>query len=463
MNRRKRGKAVSLLGPTTLALLFATSQAFAAGPTGGMSASEQQRLDALSGNVTNLAGEVTQTQGEVKQIEKAITVAPPAEGQQPQTVGEHVSVMEKDFGDFKNNIQQNLGVSIHGLVDAGYEHNFNQPNGNTNLYHAWDVDGFQLTQANLHIEKDGTVGFVTDLNFGQVANSISAATNYGPTKQTSSMWFDPTQYYLTYTIPLGAGIASQAGRFVTLLGAEVIPTYQNQNYNETRSFLFTLGEPLTHTGIQGAYTFNDYVAFTGSINNGWDDPQLNSNNGPNWEGELALNNKDKSLSLIVNGIWGPNPAGAVSTGPNHSNMNLGAIDPILTYKPAFLPGVTLESEYLYASQSGPVVNGHSATWQGLAGYFVYDLNPAWEFATRGEFFDDEDGAKTGTAQTLWELTQTVTWHVPEVTGLLARLEYRHDNSNVEIFPNNNPINSTTGTQQMWAGQDTLSANFIYAF
>ena len=66
----------------------------------------------------------------------------------------------------------NLGVSIHGLVDAGYEHNFNQPNGETNALRAWDQDGFQLTQGNLHIEKDGTVGFVTDINVGQVAEAI---------------------------------------------------------------------------------------------------------------------------------------------------------------------------------------------------------------------------------------------------------------------------------------------------
>jgi hypothetical protein len=448
VKRRTRRKAVLWLGAATLALLFATSQSHAAGPTGGTSVSERQRLDALSGNVTNLAGEVTQTQGQVKQIEKAITVAPPAEGAQPQTIGEHVAKIEND-------LKTNLGVSIHGLVDAGYEHNFNQPNGNTNLFRQWDADGFQLTQGNLHIEKDGTVGFVSDINFGNVANAISAATNFGPVHQTSATWIDPTQYYLTYTIPLGAGISAQAGRFVTLLGAEVIPTYQNQNYNETRSFLFTLGEPLTHTGIQSAYTFNDYVSFTGSLNNGWDAPQLSTNNGPNYEGELVLNTKDKSLSLILNGIWGPNLAG-------HSNSNLGAIDPIVTYKPAFLPGVTLESEYLYASESGPVVSGHSATWQGLAGYFVYDWN-AWELAMRGEFFDDEDGARTGTAQTLWELTQTVTWKVPEVTGLLARLEYRHDNSNVQIFPNNNFVNPKTHAQQLWAGQDTLSANVIYAF
>lgn len=459
MNRRTRRKAVSRLGPiggaTALALLFATSQVLAAGPTGGTSVSEQQRLDALSGNVTNLAGEVNETKGEVKQIEKAITVAPPAEGAKPATVGEHVSVVEKDLGDLKSDLATNLGVHIHGMVDAGYEHNFNQPNGNTNLYRAWDEDGFQLTQANLHIEKDGTVGFVSDINFGNVANAISSVTNYGPVHQTSAQWIDPTQYYLTYTIPLGSGIASQAGRFVTLLGAEVIPTYTNQNFNETRSFLFNLGEPLTHTGIQGAYTFNDYLSFIGSLNNGWDDPQLTTNNGPNYEGEIAINNKDKTLSLLINGIWGPNL-------PGHSNSNLGAIDPIVTYKPTFLPGVTLESEYLYASESGPVVHGHSGTWQGLAGYFVYDWD-RWELATRGEFFDDQDGARTGTAQTLWELTQTVTWKVPAVEGLLARLEYRHDNSNVQVFPNNNFVNPTTLTQQMWAGQDTLSANVIYAF
>lgn len=91
------------------------------------------------------------------------------------------------------------------------------------------------------------------------------------------------------------------------------------------------------------------MSFTGSLNNGWDAPQLSTNNGPNYEGEVVLNTKDKSLSLVVNGIWGPNLSG-------HSNSNLGAIDPIVTYKPAFLPGVTLESEYLYTSESGPVVN-----------------------------------------------------------------------------------------------------------
>ena len=426
--------------------------------------SEQQRLDALSGQMGNLQKQTDDTTSEVKKIEAAMTVAVPAQaGAKPATIGEHVGLVEKDVSDIKKDLSDNLGISVHALVDAGYEHNFNQPINNINVTRAWDEDGFQLTQGNLHIERDGTVGFVTDLNFGQVANSISSVTRYSNTAAVGNQWFDPTQYYLTYTAPIGSGISFQAGRFVTLLGAEVIPVYNNQNFNESRGLLFNLGEPLTHTGIRASYTFNDYVAFTGGLNNGWDDPATANNGGPNYEGELTLNNKDKSLALALNGIWGPNLVGP--TGLGKSDSNLGAIDPVATWKPSFIPNLTLQTEYLYASESGPVVNGHAATWQGLAQYLVYDFTPSLESGTRAEFFDDEDGARTGTAQTLWEVTQTLSYKIPEVTGLLARLEYRHDNSSQNYFFNNNSLytNGVFTGQHLWHGQDTLDANFIYAF
>jgi len=246
-----------------------------------------------------------------------------------------------------------------------------------------------------------------------------------------------------------------AGRFVTLLGEEIIPTYQSQNFNETRGFVFTLGEPLTHTGVRASYTFNDYVAATGGVNNGWDSGTGLNNGGPSGEGELSLNNKDKSVALVVNGTYGANQLG-------HSNSYLGAVDPIFTFKPAFIPNVTLATEYLYASETGKFQNGHGATWQGLAQYVVYDLN-AFEFATRGELFDDEDGARSGTHQTLWEVTQTLTYKVPDVTGLLVRAEYRHDNSNAHVFSNNNAVNPVTGLQHEWKGQDTLLGAILFAF
>ncbi|MGA7873813.1 MAG: outer membrane beta-barrel protein, partial [Candidatus Binatus sp.] len=411
--------------------------------------SEEQRLNALSGQVSNLQKQSDDTTSEVKKIEAAMTVTVPAQADaKPATIGEHVGLVEKDVGDIKKNLSDNLGISVHAMVDAGYEHNFNQPVNNINAIRVFDEDGFQLTQGNLHIERDGTVGFVTDLNFGQVANTLSGATRYSNINHVGPEWFDPTQYYLTYTAPVGSGISFQAGRFVTLLGAETINTYNNLNFNETKSILFGYAIPFTHTGVRASYTFNDYVAFTGGLNNGWDNPASANNGGPNYEGELALNNKDKSISLLINGIWGPNLVNP-TTGLGQGNSNLGAINPVWTWKPSFVPNLTLQGDYVYGTQSGPVVNGHSGSWSGYAQYLVYDWTPSIETATRGEVFDDKDGSRTGTAQTLWEITQTLSYKIPEVTGLLARLEYRHDNSSQNYFFNNNFIDPTTGAQHLW--------------
>lgn len=426
---------------------------------------EEQRLNALAGQVGNLQKQSDETNSEVKNIEKQIVVAVPATPDaKPATIGEHVGVAEKNIGDIQKNLSDNLGISVHALVDAGYEHNFNQPINNVNNIRVFDENAFQLTQGNLHIERDGTVGFVTDLNVGQVANTLSTATRYSNTSHVGPQWFDPTQYYLTYTAPIGSGISLQAGRFVTLLGAETINTYNNQNFNESKGIIFGFGIPFTHTGVRGSYTFNDYVALTAGLNNGWDNPADANNGGPNYEGELTLNNKEKTVSLVINGIWGPNLVGP--NGLGKSNSNLGAIDPVWTWKPWFVPKMTLQGEYIYGTQSGPVTaNGHSGSWSGYAQYLVYDWTPAVELATRGEVFDDKDGTRTGTTQTLWEITQTLSYKVPNVTGMIARLEYRHDNSSQNVFFNNNGLftNGFFTGQHLWHGQDTLAANIIYAF
>ena len=337
------------------------------------------------------------------------------------------------------------------------------PIANTNVFRAWDQDGFQLTQGNLHIERDGTVGFVTDINVGQVANAISAVTHYSNSAPVGGQWIDPTQYYLTYTAPLGSGVSLEAGRFVTLLGAEIIPVYNNQNFNESRGLLFNLGEPLTHTGVRASYTFNDYVSATAGLNNGWDDPAANINGGPNFEGELTLNNKDKSLSLVINGIVGP----MLCPGANGKQRF------------QFHPGrdrSDCDLEALVRSQ--PDVAGRiSLRVPGRSG----DQRPQRIVAGRGRLRGVrlDAGGRVGDARRILRRhgrsahqrrgTDAVgnnpdaQLQIPEVTGLIARLEYRHDNSSQNSFTNNNFVNPATGQQHLWHGQDTLAANFIYAF
>ncbi|HEY6417487.1 MAG TPA: outer membrane beta-barrel protein [Candidatus Binataceae bacterium] len=469
--------------------------------------SEQQRLQQLGADVSNLQVQGNSNTTEITKIEKAITVAPPADANaKPATVGEHVGLLEKNFGDLKNDLATNLGIHVHGLVDAGYEYNVNRPDtanskggsnafstgGSLNQLRVFDpnANSFSLTQGNIHIDRtvDSGVGFVTDINFGNVANVLGQATRYSNINPAgaSNTIVDPTQFYLTYTAPVGTGINFSAGRFVTLLGEEVIPVYNNLDYNETRSFLFGFAIPFTHTGIRAQYTVNDYVGGTIGVNNGWDD-MSDGNDGKTVEGEVTLNTKDKNLSLVLNGIYGPEQV-------NNSHSKRGVFDTVVTWKPWFFNGVTLIGNYDFGHETGPVwtaplvtsfgnnlnndlvgPNGtvkinHAVEWQGFAGYVIYDPTDALELATRGEWFSDPDGARTGLKQNLGEITQTIAYKIPGTTGLLSRFEYRHDESNARPFFSSDGFvqNPTTSPKfglplHTYSGQDTFTAAMIYSF
>jgi hypothetical protein len=456
--------------------------------------SAEQRLDALSADVTNLRKSDSDNSSAIAVVQKAITVVTPSASATPATIGEHVGALERDLTDTRTNIANNLGVHIHGLVDASYEYNANNPaiygtakGGNTvvygpvtqNQFRAFDVDSnsFTLQQFNLHMDKtaDGGVGFVMDVNFGKTAEELRASTRYSNSEPGTSVdEIDPTQAYLTYTLPVGSGINFSAGKFVTLLGEEVIPVYNNQNYNESRGLVFTLGEPLTHTGVRAQYTFNSQFGATLGVNNGWDNVS-GSNSGKTIEGELAWTPID-AFSATINGIYGPEQT-------NEGGSKLAAIDPIATWKTP-ITNVTLIGEYLYAYEVGPITpveltyssEGNSlpgelspkgqfnphADWQGAAGYIIWDLTPTVEFATRGEYFRDSEGVRSGIRQSLGEITETLNYKVPAVTGLLARLELRYDESNAKPFLGSS-VNPDTGLPLTHAGQGTVMGSAIYSF
>jgi hypothetical protein len=480
-----------------------------------VSAANISWADDSSESVTELKAEVNELKQEVNDLKTQVGTIHSAQEvktvDKPATIGEHVGGVVKDLGDLKKDLNTNLGVHIHGLVDGTYEYNVNQPDttgfskggpnaiatgGRTNQLRVFDVDanGWTVEQFNLHVDKtaDGGVGFATDINFGQVANVLRASTrnsNLNPFTTANDI-VDPTQMYLTYTAPIGSGINLQLGRFVTLLGEEIIPTWNANNFNISRDFIFGFAIPFTHTGLRAQYAFNDKVAATLGVNNGWDDISDN-NDGQTVEGQISLNSgslmsESQSLALALNGIYGPEQV-------NHGNSQRWVIDPILTYK-TFVPGLQLVGEFVYGSEGGPVSvfpavtsNGnslatlplepaicgaalcgsvripHSVSWSAAAGYIVYDWSDALEFATRGEWFRDADGARTGLRQTLGEVTETINYKIPGVTGLLARLEYRHDESNHKPFFSNDGFTLTGVPRHTYSGQDTMMASAVYSF
>jgi hypothetical protein len=455
--------------------------------------SAESRLESLSGDVSNLRKSEVDTSTAVAEVRKAIAVTTPSAGAAPTTIGEHVGALERDLADTRKNLADNLGIHIHGLVDGAYEYNLNKPNttggakggasaggavSRTNQLRVFDIDAnsFSLEQFNLHIDRtvEGGVGFVTDLNFGKTAEIVRGATRYSNTTPgTSTDIIDPTQAYVNYTVPVGSGINLSAGKFVTLLGAEIIPVYNNFDYNESKSIIFGFGIPFTHTGLRANYVFTPQWALTMGVNNGWDDVSDN-NSGKSVEGQIAWTPID-AFAMTFSSMYGPEQV-------NRGGSKRAIVDPVATWKTP-IAGLTLAGEYMWAHEDRPVssyvpafssdgnslgpVIAHQVEWQGAAGYLIYDVSDKIEFATRGEYFRDSDGSRTGLRQTLGEITETLNYKV--ASGLLARLEYRHDESNRKPFFGDTPsaIPVSAGSSSTFpltrAGQDTFEAAAIYSF
>ncbi|MGH7947699.1 MAG: outer membrane beta-barrel protein, partial [Candidatus Binataceae bacterium] len=260
----------------------------------------QQKIDELSRQVAEMRRMMESAQKEIKSLNEKVAATQAATtvvgaeaalagaeagaagavaggtAAQTASIGQTVGMLGKDLGQMREDIAKNLGIQVHGLVDANYEYNVNQPSqksnlGATNQFRAFDTDAnsFELEQFNLRIQRrvEGGVGFLVDLNFGKTAEVLRTFTRY--TSNPAGVGIgevDPTQAYITYTVPIGNGLDVMAGKFVTLLGAEVIKTYDALNYNESGSYIFTLGIPFTHTGLRAKYVFNEMLAVTGGFN-----------------------------------------------------------------------------------------------------------------------------------------------------------------------------------------------------
>jgi len=402
----------------------------------------------------------------------------PARAEEPKTLEQRVEALEQKMD--PSNPAAALGISIHGLVAVDYLYNINRPQSAPPFLRSFEDknNSFILNLANLHFErasKDG-VGFVADVDFGETANVVNNTTFFGRTDSTGTDipgngtdFFDVRQFYLTYTLPVGSGIALQAGRFVTLHGAEVIKTYKNLNYNITNSLLFGFAIPFTHTGIMGTYAITDELSATLGVVNGWDSV-VDNNDGKSVHGMLTYT-PNPQVNLTLSGTYGPEQSTHAVTDPSGTPLVIHAsrskrlmVTTLLTVKPT--EALTLIVDHNYGNESDVVPRDgllRTAQWHGAAGYIVYAFTEDLSGTLRAEIFDDMDGVRTlaagingfgpGNQATYWEITPTLSYKVMD--GLFWRNEYRHDESDSKkVFPRR------TGFAR---GQDTIATELVYTF
>ncbi|MFZ5862676.1 MAG: outer membrane beta-barrel protein [Nitrospirota bacterium] len=318
------------------------------------------------------------------------------------------------------------GVKASGYVEGQYTYNFdNDPATNANALRVFDTtaNSFTINMAELVLSKstDSGMGFGLVLNYGLDADTLATDTSADLFVQ---------QAYVTDKA-FGDAVELKFGKFATLHGAEVIEG--PANYNISRSFLFGYAIPFTHTGLRFHSEMGSGLSGHLGINNGWDNDSDN-NTGKSVELQVGLAPTDM-LSLSVTGMYGPES----TVGAHHDNR--GLVDVVATIKP--MDGVAVVLNYDRGSQAAAAGPGTAGDlWQGYAIYANLGLGDKHSVTLRGEVFDDQDGARTGSAQTLREVTLTFACKMKE--NLEWRAEFRHDGSDGAPFTDED--GAATGNQ-----------------
>lgn len=332
-------------------------------------------------------------------------------------------------------------IQFTGFIDTTFNYNFAEPKApRENRLRVFDrpSNTFSVNLVEVALEKKvtdpGTVGFRVDFDAGRDVPFFRAA-------GFEAGNFDIEQAFVTYKAPVGDGLTLTFGKFVTLLGAEVIEA--PDNFNTSRSFLFGFAIPFTHTGLLLSYPMSEQVEFTLGVVNGWDNIDDN-NDAKSLIGRIGFNIAE-SFSFAVAGIYGAEQT-------DRNGPKRWVIDLVSTIKP--FPGLTLLFNVDYGHEdSVPIgVALLDTDWGGFALIANYAFTEKFSLSLRGEYLSDSDGARTGANQDLWEGTLTAAYKW--VKGFETRLEFRHDQSNVRSFDRDGRPSKS---------QDTIAGEFLYRF
>ena len=333
-------------------------------------------------------------------------------------------------------IKKTLGLRIY--LQGGYTYNFENPDSQENELRVFDhkANSFTFDLAQLLFMRDAqmnNVGFRLKLSAGETAKFIHSK-GLGDSDDA----FDLTEAYIDYLAPVGRGLRFRLGKFVTYLGAEVIEAKDNPNYS--RSFLFNYAIPFTNTGLVIGYPFSDVINSNVYIVNGWDN--TDDNNKVKTFGLSVGIVPMEAFSVNFNLMYGPE-----KDDNNHDNRFL--FDWVGTITPLKNLTFILNTDYATEQHSAP--DGGTAKWYGIAGIAKYDFSDRYSLSVRAEYFNDQNGLRTGTAQHLKEIT--ITTEIRLAQGLIIRpAEYRHDWSDRKVFDSGNKKR-----------QDTIAMSVMYTW
>jgi hypothetical protein len=392
------------------------------------------------------------------------------------------------------------GIKLSGYVDAGYSYNFTgAANGTSDVSGRFGSDtaakgDFNLYAVKLALEKALTsenkaqAGFRTDVMIGEDANYLINRGNNTTTGTTSNSNQNSNalfleQAYVSIRAPVGNGWDFKVGKFVSILGYEVIE--RPANMNVTYGLLWQQ-MPLYYTGVLSSYKFDDYIdAKLGVVNGSQTDNNTSTSGGgdgcavlaalnvtapggnANWSNnfQYSSNNDNNTSSTTTDS--------STSTGVENGSSGTGytfIYNSWGNWAPKFANDKLLFAFNALLGTSSTNNNDPTqagTTWFGAGAYAKYQFNDWFSLCSRGEYLGGNNPAKVSSSYdnqnlSLWEYTLTAGFNV--IDNLLIRAEYRLDwgtnsvnNLNTASYGKENTAASSSGPAH-YAG-----AEVVYSF
>lgn len=246
---------------------------------------------------------------------------------------------------------------------------------------------------------------------------------------------DIPHLYVTLNVPTasGNGLQFKIGRIPTLLGLEVIETYANPNWSEGNQFIYV--ENFTGTGLSVETKFSDHVDAQFRVINGWDQVS-DVNNRKSLMARFGIY-PDALTSLGIVGYWGPEE-------PANNTANRYGVDGLFWRKLGKAQAwvqADYGTEQANAALPDPT---QDAKWWALGGWVTYDFTSTLGLALRGDYVNDENGARssfnglvgfpTNTGQKFGSATATL--NIKSWPNAVVRPELRYDRSTLAAFNGN---------------------------
>jgi len=415
--------------------------------------------------------------------------------------------------DTKKMVQNNFvetaqkGIKLSGYVDAGYSYNFTgAANGTDNVAGRFGSDtaakgDFNLYAVKIALEKALTTenkaqaGFRTDVMIGEDANYLSNRTTaqdaLNNDQNSNALFLE--QAYVAIRAPVGNGWDFKVGKFVSILGYEVIERPANMNI--TYGLLWQQF-PLFYTGVLSSYKFDDYLDGKLGVVNGANTDNNTSTSGAgdgcavlaalnvtapggnaNWSNNFQYSSNsenDTSVSSTANSTFIAGNNGSRGSAYTFIYNSWG------NWSPKFANDKLLFAfDSVLGTSNASNSGGINTTWCGAAAYTKYQFNDWFSLSSRGEYFHGNNFDKIGNTQgynqvdgtnlqpqgtagmDLWEYTITAGFSV--IDNLLIRAEYRLDWGVNSVYGDNENNNLGTVDSVSSGPAHYAGAEVVYSF